>query len=210
MIIIRTNHDIATHYLYHWSESIIKKGEEKGFNPTKIEGSDINKENVEKRIKSRRPRAIFFNGHGNASAFLDNDKKVFLDIKSAGLFAGTVAFARSCDSLKELGKEAFKNGCRAFIGYKRKFLVARQNEMESRPLQDPVAKPVLEASNLVATSLIKGKTAGEFVNASHEYSANAALSLIYSKEPFASASLRAVINNDGALGFEGDAEARIV
>ena len=38
MMIIRTNHDIQTNYLYSWSEELIKKAEKKGFDVVKIEG----------------------------------------------------------------------------------------------------------------------------------------------------------------------------
>lgn len=210
MIIIRTNHDIATHYLFYWSDYLIKEAEAIGLKPIKIEGHAINKETVKKRIKKKKPKFISFNGHGTASSFLDNKKEGFLDVDSANLLSKTVTFARSCDSLKELGKEAVKRGCYAFIGYKKKFWIARQHEMGSRPIQDPIAKPIFEASNLIGISLLKGKTVKEAINISHGYSAKAILDLIYSEEPLASASLSAVMRNDEALDFEGIPSVKIV
>lgn len=210
MIIIRTDHDIATHYIFCWTGYIINEAEKRGLNPVVIEGVDITAENVQKRIKKKKPKFISFNGHGTASSFKNNKEEDFINLESAELLSDTITFARSCDCLKGLGKKAVENGCNAFIGYKKKFWIARQHEIESRPLQDPIAKPVLEASNIVPLSLLKGKSVEEAVMESHEYSANSILDLIYSKEPLASASLSALVSNDEALDFEGDPEARIV
>lgn len=209
MIVIRTNHDIQTSYLYTWSEELIKEAERKNFNVVKIEGKDITKKTIRSRIKHRKPHFIFFNGHGNTTSLFDNDKKPFIDTKSSDIFNKTVTFTRACDCLKELGKSAVKNGCNAFIGYKNKFWIVRHHDYESRPLKDEIAKPILECSNVVVKELIKGKTVDEAIIKSHEKSADYILDLIYSKEPFAVASLQAIVANDSALDLEGVSSSKI-
>lgn len=50
MIIIRTNHDIQTNYLYTYSNELIKQAENK-FKVVKIEGKEINEKIIRRRIK---------------------------------------------------------------------------------------------------------------------------------------------------------------
>lgn len=208
MIIIRTNHDIQTSYIYIWSEELINKAEKK-FKVTKIEGKDITENVIRSRIKNKNPSFIFFNGHGSTTSLFDNNKKPFIDINSSDIFKKTVTFTRACDCLKGLGKSAVKEGCKAFIGYKNKFWIARSHKYECRPLKDETAKPILECSNIIAEELIKGKTVDEAIKRSHEIAADYILKLVYSKEPLAVASLQAVIANDAALDFEGSSSATI-
>jgi len=208
-MIIRTNHDTQTSYLYHWSNQIIELAEKRNLNVVKIEGKDINEVVIRKRIKNKRPKFIFFNGHGNTISLFNNDKKPFLDIKSSDIFRKTITFARACDCLKELGKTAVEKGSKAFIGYKKKFWIARNHKYECRPLKDDTARPILECSNVVAEELIKGKTVEEAVKRSHEKSVDYILKLIYSNEPLAIASLQALVANDSALDFKGIPSATI-
>ena len=209
MIIIRANHDIQTNYLYIWSNVLIKEVEGKGFKVVKLEGNDIAERVIRSRIKNQKPNFIFFNGHGNSTSLFNNDKKPFIDINSSDVFKDTVTFIRACDCLNELGHNAIKNGCRAFIGYKKKFWIARHHKYECRPLKDEIAKPILECSNVIVRELIKGKTVYEAIKKSHEKSADYVLKLIYSKEPLAIVSLQALVANDSVLGFEGVSYAKI-
>ena len=209
MIIIRAKHDIQTSYTYSWSNEIIKTAEKNQFDVVKIEGQDITENSLRSRIENKKPKFIFFNGHGNTTSLFNNDEEPFIDKKSSDVFKNTVTFARACNCLEELGKSAVKKDCKAFIGYKKPFWVARNHKFECQPLKDNVAKPVFECSNVIAEELIKGKTVDEAVRKSHEKSADSILELIYSKEPLAAASLQAVVTNDLALGYEGIPSAKI-
>ena len=209
MIVIRTKHDIATVYLYYYTDSLIKEAEEKGFKVIKIEGEEITEENIRKRIKNQKPNFIFFNGHGSSTSLRDNKCDEFINLNSADLFKKTVTYARSCNCLNKLGKEAVRKGCSAFIGYNKPFWIARSHKRECQPLKDNVAKPILESSNTVVKQLLKGHSVDKAVKKSHEKAADYILKLIYSKEPLASASLQALVSNDEALDYEGEASAKI-
>lgn len=210
MIIIRTNHhDIATSYLYYYTESLIKEAEQRGFNVIEMEQEKITEDIIRKRIKNKMPTFIFFNGHGSSTCFYDNEGNEFININSADVFKTTVTYARSCNCLNKLGKEAVKKGCYAFIGYKKPFWIARSHKHECQPLKDNIAEPILESSNTVVKQLLKGHSVDEAVKKSHETAEDYILKLIYSKEPLASASLQALVSNDGALDYEGEASARI-
>ncbi|MEK6845764.1 MAG: hypothetical protein AABY26_03325 [Nanoarchaeota archaeon] len=207
MLFIRTKHDLATEYTFAWSELILQEAEEKGISVITIEREDINFQNLSKRIDKVRPKFIFFNGHGGKDCFYDNKSNVLIDLKTCLLLKNTITFARSCETLAELGPEAVKMGCRAFVGYGQKFLVPRWHVKTCKPLQDPVAKPIMECSNLVAGEIIQGKSVAEAVEKSHLEMTRTAEKYIYSSDPHASAILFALVNNDLALGFCGDENA---
>lgn len=210
MIAIRTNHDVPTAYLFSYSEKLIDEAEKRGFKAAKIEGDKISEATLRSRIKNKKPKFIFFSGHGSETSLFDNEKKEFINIHSADVFKETVAYAIACNCLVKLGSAAIDKGCCAFIGYEKPFWTARDHKFESTPLKDNVAMPILECSNIIANSLIKGNNVEESIRKSHEKAADNILKLIYSKEPLASASLQALVYNDDALSFKGESAAKII
>jgi len=210
MIVIRSSHDISTSYLFAFSEELIKEAEAKGFKVAKIEGNEISEEILRIRIKNRKPKFIFFNGHGSDTSIFDSQGREFININSADVFKETVTYTIACNCLTKLGLVAIEKGCYAFIGYKKPFWIARDHKFESTPLRDRIARPIIECSNVIVKSLIKGNTVEESIKKSHEKAADNILKLIYSKESLAPASLHALVSNDEALSFKGDASAKII
>ncbi len=210
MIAIRANHDISTSYLFAFSEEPIKEAETKGFKVAKIEGDEISEATLRSRIKNRKPKFMFFSGHGNDTSLFDNHGKEFIDIHSADVFKDTVAYTIACNCLVNLGSAAVEKGCGAFIGYKKPFWIARDHKFESTPLKDKIATPIIECSNIIVKSLLKGNNVEEAIRKSNEKAVDNILKLIYSKEPLAPASLQALVYNDEALSFKGEASAKII
>jgi len=210
MIAIRANHDVPTSYLFAYSGKVIEEAEKRGFKAAKIEDDKISDAVLRSRIKSRQPKLIFFSGHGSETSLFDNQRKEFINTHSADVFKETVTYAIACNCLVKLGPAAVDKGCCAFIGYEKPFWIARDHKFESTPLKDNVARPILECSNIIVKSLIKGNNVEESVRKSHEKAADNILKLIYSKEPLASASLQALVYNDDALSFKGESSARII
>ena len=209
MIVIRTKHDWLTEYLYNYTEILISFAEERGFKVQKIEGLDIKFKHIEKRIRETKPRCIVFNGHGTTTSLCDNSKNEFINLDNAHVFKEIIAFVRACNALKELGPKAVKEGCTAFIGYKNRFWLAKKQGMESRPLSDPIAKPIIDASNVVVIGLLKGHSVEESVNKSHQLTENLFIDLLFSNDPYARVSLKPLLQNNQSLGFEGNPLAKI-
>lgn len=86
MIVIRTNHDIQTNYLYKYTNELIIEAEKKEFKVVKIEGESITEKTVRSRIKKRFPKFIFFNGHRDSTSLFDNKKKPFINTNSSDIF----------------------------------------------------------------------------------------------------------------------------
>jgi len=209
MIIIRANHDTPTYYLYEVTKQIYKEAETYGFKVAILEGKDINKDALRKRIKTHKPKLISFNGHGSDSSMFDNNSKEFINDNSADVFQDTIVYALACSCLNSLGKAAVKKGCNAFVGYRGNFWIARNHKSECTPIRDFVAKPILDASSLVLKELIRGKSVNDAITKSHEFASKEILKLIYSKEPLAIATLHALSNNDSLLDYEGNGDAKV-
>ena len=209
MIVVRTNHDPVTYCLYHWTKPLLDLAEKKRFDVVSIEGEQVTGENIRSRVSKRNPGFFFFNGHGSVSSMYGNRSEEVIGLDDADIFTDRVVFARACDCLVKLGKEAVNKGCKSFIGYNKKFWILSLNEMATRPLQDPLTKPIMENSNLVVEELIKGRTVKESVDKGHEHAAKLILDLAFSDDPYKSPALAAIVNNDAALDYEGEASARI-
>src|SRR3989344_1354914 len=163
MIIVRTNCDLATEYTYAWTEPIITEAQARGFKVTLVQGNNVGIQHFNKRIHKIKPKLIMFNGHGSKNCFYDNNWEEVMNLNSVHLLKNSITFARACDCLIELGSKAVQEGCLAFIGYNRKFMIPRWHSQTCKPLSDPAAKPVMECSNSVVLELLKNKTVKEAV-----------------------------------------------
>lgn len=162
LLVTRPNHDAATNYLYHWSAAVIDEAKRKQIPVYDVKGDKATKATFMSYLRSKRPGFLFLNGHGDAVSVAGQHNDTLLDetIKK-DLVAGSILYARSCDSGKVLGNTLVSRGATAFIGYARKFLVGTTPSKITKPLEDRLAKLFLEPSNLIATTILKGHTAGE-------------------------------------------------
>ncbi len=162
LLITRPNHDPATHYLYHWSESVIDEAKRKHVPVYDVKGDKATKATFLSYLGSKHPGFLFLNGHGDAQTITGQNYEVLLDVTvNKELVAGTIIYARSCDSGKMLGNELVHIGVVAFIGYTRKFLVGNTPSDITKPLEDHLAKLFLTPSNLIPTTILKGHSVGE-------------------------------------------------
>lgn len=208
LFITRPNYDKPTEYLNACSAQIIDVANDKGWTVYSVDGQKANKKEVQSKLEKIRPGLIVFNGHGSESEIYGHKSETIIGIDSAGLLKDAIVFTRACDCLVQLGGSAVSNGCRAFIGYKSQFWIPTLKNYEATPLHDPVAKPVLEASNVIPIKLIKNSTVQEAVEAAR-YNANKhILRLVQSEELYDRATLKALIQNDDCLGFAGNQNAK--
>lgn len=159
ILITRPNHDLITTYLYYWSQSIIKEAINKNIRIFDLSGKKANRNLLTSYIKKHNPIFIHFNGHGGNSLIAGYDNEILIEVnKNDKLLAQKIIYALSCDSAKILGYSCVKNGALAFIGYKRKYILAYDVKSYTRPLKDKLARLFLEPSNLITISILKGNT----------------------------------------------------
>ena len=156
-IITRPKYDIATSYLYAFSEDITKLlRKTKDIHITSLEISEVNRENFEKAIDKENPGLIFLNGHGDRKSVLGHQDLVILDDTNVKLTKDSIVYALACDSLEDLGKMAVNEGAIAYIGYRAKFMIVREPSRTSSPSKDNNALPFKRACNAMINALVFG------------------------------------------------------
>ncbi|MCX6792299.1 MAG: hypothetical protein NT149_04655 [Candidatus Gottesmanbacteria bacterium] len=162
LLVTRPNYDSATHYLYRWTEPVIAEAKRKHIPVYDLKEDKATKKTFLSYVQSKHPGFLFLNGHGDAFSVGGHDDEVILDKKiDTGALLDCIMYARSCDSGKVLGNTLVGRGVLAFIGYTRKFIVGTTRSKITKPLEDQLAKLFLEPSNLIATTILKGHSAGE-------------------------------------------------
>lgn len=159
ILITRPDYETVTKYLCLWSEEVKEFAGRKGVIVYDLKGKKANRKEFESYLSKNRPALLFLNGHGNAEVITGYDDHPLIDRDSS--VQGTILYGRSCDASLFLGPYLVQKGARAFIGYRRKFILGYVPEKIMRPLEDPIARLFLEPSNLVATTLLKGNTTAE-------------------------------------------------
>jgi hypothetical protein len=169
LLVTRPNHDQTTNYLYYWSALVIKEATKRGIDVYDLSGRKATKSNFDSYLKSKKPRALFLNGHGNEKTITGHDFEPILESGKKEPVEKTIIYARSCEAAFVLGRKLITDGAIAFIGYLRKFIFGYTPSKITKPLEDSLAKLFLEPSNLVVTVIIKGHV----VEKAHERSKKA-------------------------------------
>lgn len=162
LIVTRPQHDITTKYISAWANEIILLAQKKSIEVIDLFRHKANRKELEGRISKVAPSIIFLNGHGSDDRVCGHDNEVLIQAgDNDDYLGGKITYALSCDSGKVLGEAVAKREHTAYIGYADEFIFACNKNHINKPIQDPVAKPFMDASNQVMASIIKGHTVQE-------------------------------------------------
>lgn len=182
ILVTRPNDDQTLNFLYYWTEKIVDEALKRRFNLLDLKGNKATKDNFESYITKNHPSLILFNGHGTKSSILGYNNESLVEYgKNEDLLLDKIVYARSCESASVLGA---KSKAIAFIGYIWKFTFMYYENNISHPTNDKLAEKFLEPSNLVATLLLKGKSAGEAHNRSRNLMLKYYFEMVSSKGTF--------------------------
>jgi len=161
LLLTRPRYDLPTHYLFYWAGLLIVEAKKRG-----IKVIDLNKEKAKKDILhsylSKQPiDIVILNGHGSPEAVTGQDEVILSVESGADLLKDKIMFVRACDAGTILGKKIMEMGAKGFIGYIQPFMFLMDKDYFNKPLEDELARPILECSNQVGLSLIKGGSATE-------------------------------------------------
>lgn len=163
-------HDTITHYLSNWSREIINFAKNKNRKVIVLNGSRVNRSNVEKILSKIPIKLIMFNGHGDHNLIAGHKDRVI--IKSPGNekhLKSKIIYSRSCKSAKRLGMDSVISGATAFIGYDDDFVFLANPQKTSKPLQDKIASKFLKPANTIILSLLKGNTVDDSYKRSQDH-----------------------------------------
>jgi hypothetical protein len=162
LLITRPEYDTATFYLSKWSERVLEFARERDIEILDLVRENANRNKVEGMIRSKEPKLIIFNGHGDRDLIKGNNGEVLVNAgKNEMLLKSKITYAISCKSALELGERSVKEGALAYLGYNDDFIFVFDKNKTATPLKDEFAKMFMEPSNELILSLIKGNTVGE-------------------------------------------------
>lgn len=160
LLTTRPQHDITTKYLSCWAGEIIHFADKKNFEVCDLAKEKANKIEFEGRVKKLKPDAIFLNGHGNDDCVTGHDNIELVKADSNhSILNNKITYALACNSAKVLGLKVAQDKNATYIGYLDEFIFVGDKKYISKPLDDPKARPFMEASNQVMISLLKGHSA---------------------------------------------------
>jgi len=108
------------------------------------------------QLDDYKPKLIFLNGHGNANTVTGDQNLPLVDKFNVQILTGSIVYAFSCQSAKNLGPLAVSKGVNAYLGYDEDFVFLIDEK--SKPEQDQTAKNFLNPAMQITYSLINGKT----------------------------------------------------
>ncbi len=160
VLVTRPKHDMANHYLYFWTGKVLDWAKNKTIEVIDLKQEKSNKKNVCGYLKRDRADTALLNGHGDEQAIFGHGNEELFSVKDdLSFLKGKTIFMRACRAGKILGAQAVKSGAKAVIGYDEDFQFWHLQDYLHKPLDDPFARPYMEASNQVSISLLKGHTA---------------------------------------------------
>lgn len=162
LLITRPRHDIPTHYLFSWAAELISEAKSKKMQVVDLLKEKARKKTFQSYLRKDMFDLVIINGHGDATSVGGHDNEVLVSASDgADLFKDKIVFIRACDAGAVLGPEIIRNGAKGFIGYVQPYMFPYDKDSLHHPLKDELAAPILECSNQIGLSLIKGKTAQE-------------------------------------------------
>lgn len=161
VLITRPCCDIATSYLYHWTQLVIDVANKKGNKIYDLANKRANNKNFCGYL-NQNPNIIFFNGHGSDNSICGHDYETLIDINTTRNLKNRTIYARCCSSGKHLAKHLVNNNqLGAFIGYNEEFVIRYDINSVIKPTKDKIASLFLKTTNLIPQSLLKGHTPQE-------------------------------------------------
>ena len=162
LLLTRPRYDTPTHYLFYWAGLLIDEAKKNSVKVIDLDRNKAKKKKLHSYLAKQPVDVVILNGHGNQEAVAGEDNEIILSAgDGTNLLKNKIIFVRACDAGTILGKEIMQQGARGFIGYVQPFIFPSDKDSFSKPLEDELAAPVLECSNQVGTSLIKGKSVAE-------------------------------------------------
>lgn len=155
LLVTRPYHDINTEYLHSFAKDILKLVRTtKNIHATDLEGDKATRNQVEKCLTKENPGLVFLNGHGDRLAICGHRDEVILDKYNISLTKGRIVYALACDCLKELGVLAVHGGTEAFIGYRARFMIVKDQSRDTVPDKDKNALPFKRACFMLINALV--------------------------------------------------------
>jgi hypothetical protein len=146
-----------------------------------LEAEKVNTTTLESYLKKQNPKLVALNGHGGPDVVYGQDHKPLIKAdQNLAILKDRIIHVLACNAGKVLGPACIKSGTKAWLGYKRKFLIPFDKNKYFIPLEDNLAASALEPALEVVRSLIKGNTVRDAFNNSQRAFAKSIAKLLLS------------------------------
>lgn len=161
-IVTNPSHDIATEYLYSWSQQIVANviSQSISFDLHELKGNNVTKENLTKLIEEKNPHLILFHGHGGNNRIFGFKTNILIACDdNEGLLINKIVHSLTCDSGEILGPKCISIGTKAFIGYQKEFKFAHLwGKTDGQRQTDVLAGMFLGPAFEVNKAILEGNT----------------------------------------------------
>ncbi len=162
VLVTRPRYDNPTHYLFYWAGILIDEAKKRKTKVIDLDREKVTQKIVQSYLSKQPVDVVILNGHGSQEAVAGHEGEIIISTgNGTGLLKNKAVFIRACDSGSTLGREIKSMGAAGFIGYIQPFIFPFDKDSVQKPLKDELAAPILECSNQVGLSLIKGKSVEE-------------------------------------------------
>jgi hypothetical protein len=208
VLITRPDDDSTLNFLYFWTEKVVEVAQKRGYKLLDLKGNKSSRKNLESYINKNGPSLVLFNGHGTKNSICGYNNEPIIELSVNDYFlSGRIVYARSCASAAELG---IKCNARVFIGYDWDFVFYYDPRNISHPTKDKLAERFLGPSNLIGTTLLKGKTANEANNRSKSLMLKNYFEMVSSKGSYEEQKVASFLwGNISGQRIYGDPEAHV-
>lgn len=184
LLITRPLYEGTTHYLFFWSNQIIDFAKSKSYDILDLKTKKANRKTLESYLNNNKPTLVVLNGHGSSDLIAGQDDEVIIKVgENEEILKGTIVYALSCKTGQVLGPKSIDKGTISYIGYKEDFNFWGNSTYTSRPHTDPRAKLFFDPSNLIAISLMKGRSIKDSCEKAKNAFRENAVKLIASNSP---------------------------
>lgn len=115
--------DEATQYSYIWNKRLVDGLKRVDL----LEGNAI-RAKFNEAIDEHNPGTVIFYDHGSQTTLIGNDGKPLLDSSNVKKVSRREVYTMCCSAAKNLGAEAYRNGCLAWWGYTKPFAFTTDDE----------------------------------------------------------------------------------
>ncbi len=162
MLVTLPDYDMTTHYLSVWGRKSINAAEEHNIQVTTLEKEKVNRKNVESYLSGFKFNVVFLNGHGSPQLVTGHlEEPVIILGKNEAALKGTITYAVSCSSAKELGDSTILAGARCYVGYTEDFIFVLDDNNSTHPSEDKLAGLFLEHTYVFMNGLFRGASVGD-------------------------------------------------
>jgi hypothetical protein len=126
-LLIAPKFDTATEFTFKWIQEVRDEIVKQNYDWVFL-SDGVSRKDVEDHLKSEDVDTVIFYDHGSEDALWGSSSEKVIDTDNVSLLNGKDVYTLACLSGKKLGVEAWKRGCKTYIGYEEEFVFTTDEE----------------------------------------------------------------------------------